>query len=58
MYIIRFLILYRWLKKKMTEIDVVQVELRSKIVEGLMVSDKVGEVKFIRLDKLESEGIK
>ena len=42
----------------MTDIDVVQVELRSKMVEGLMVSDKVGEVKFIRLDKLASEGIK
>lgn len=46
------------MKKKLTDVASVNVELREKQVEGVLVSDRVGEVKFISLDKLAEDGVK
>ena len=48
----------RWLKKKLTDVTIVRGETRQKVVEGVLVADKVGEVKYIGLDKLRREGIR
>ena len=40
-----------WLKKKLTDVTIVGGK-------GVLVGDKVGEVKYIGLDKLVAEGFK
>ena len=35
----------------------VTAETREKLVEGVLTSDRVGEVKFISFDRLLEEGI-
>ena len=44
----------RWLKKKFTDVAVVR---GAGIKEGVMISDRVGEIKYISLEKLASEGL-
>ncbi len=46
------------MKKKLTDLVVVTAETRDKIVEGILVSDRVGEAKFVNFDRFEAEGIR
>ena len=39
-------------KKKTTDIQSVEVETRDSLIDGVMMADKVGEVKFINIEKL------
>lgn len=47
-----------WLKKKLTDVTAVKAETRTQHVEGALVSDRVGEVKFISLEKLFQDGVR
>ena len=42
------------MKKKFTDVSVVR---GAGIKEGVMISDRVGEIKYISLEKLASEGL-
>jgi hypothetical protein len=46
------------LKKKLTDVRAVKAETREQAVDGVLVSDKVGEVKFISIQKLLADGLK
>jgi hypothetical protein len=46
------------LKKKLTDVKAVKTQINGKEIEGVLVSDKVGEVKFMPLGRFVSEGIK
>lgn len=51
--------LCRWLKKKMTDVMVTKAKFNDgKQIDGVITCDKVGEVKFIGMDRLISEGVK
>jgi hypothetical protein len=51
--------MYRWLKKKMTDVLVTSAKFNDgKQIDGAITCDKVGEVKFIGMDRLVSEGVK
>ena len=47
-----------WLKKKLTDIVRVKAKSPSVMIDGVLVSDKVGEVKYLNMDRILSEGIK
>lgn len=48
-----------WLKKKMTDVMVTKAKFNDgKQIDGVITCDKVGEVKFIGMDRLISEGVK
>lgn len=46
------------MKKKLTDVAIVTAETRDKRIQGVLTSDRVGEVKFISLDKLIADGVK
>ena len=49
----------RWLKKKITDVSITSARfMDGKQIDGVLTADKVGEVKFMGLDRLLSEGIK
>ena len=51
--------MFRWLKKKMTDVLVTKAKFNDgKQIDGAITCDKVGEVKFIGMDRLISEGVK
>ena len=47
-----------WLKKKLTDIVKVQAQSATVKIDGVLVGDKVGEVKYMRYDKLRADGVK
>ena len=47
-----------WLKKKLTDIVRVKAKTKNANIDGVLVGDKVGEVKYISFDKLRAEGVK
>ena len=50
---------YSWLKKKMTDVLVTKAKFNDgNQIDGAITCDKVGEVKFIGMDRLISEGVK
>lgn len=46
------------MKKKLTDVAIVTAETRDKRIQGILASDRVGEVKFISVDKLVADGVK
>ena len=47
------------MKKKITDVSLASAKfMDGKQIDGVLTSDKVGEVKFMGLDRLLSEGIK
>ena len=46
------------MKKKLTDIVSVSAKTSQVKIDGVLVGDKVGEVKYISYDKLRADGIK
>lgn len=47
-----------WLKKKLTDVAAANAVTSTMNVTGVLISDRVGEVKFISVDKLLQDGLK
>ena len=47
-----------WLKKKLTDIVKVKAITKNAKINGVLVGDKVGEVKYASFDKLRADGVK
>ena len=47
-----------WLKKKLTDIVKVKATTKNAKIDGVIVGDKVGEVKYASFDKLRADGVR